>query len=96
MQVALTLITLDEKTPAWAAKMTRASLSQAIQYNSLTVLYEDEKALRPGRSYVIGELLQRGLVPRTGALPDVSYTHIPRQHGTSPQVFASRLLRNTA
>ena len=54
-QAALTLLPLDEKTPGWAAGMTRFSLRHAIQYNSLELRIEDEKALRPGRPYVVGE-----------------------------------------
>lgn len=57
LQVVLTLLPLDEKTPEWAARMTRSSLSQCIEYNSLTLHIEDEKALRSGRPYVVGEVL---------------------------------------
>lgn len=54
MQVALTLLPLHEKTPEWAARMTRFSLRHAIQYNNVDLRIEDEKALRPGRPYVVG------------------------------------------
>ena len=53
--MALTLLPLNEKTPEWAAKMTRFSLRHAIQYNNVEIRMEDEKALRPGRPYVVGE-----------------------------------------
>ena len=53
-QVALTLLPLGEKTPEWAARMTRFSLRHAIQYNNVDLRIEDEKALRPGRPYVVG------------------------------------------
>ena len=55
LQVALTLLPLKEKTPEWAARMTRFSLRHAIQYNNLELRIEDEKALRLGRPYVVGE-----------------------------------------
>ena len=53
--MALTLLPLNEKTPEWAAKMTRSSLRHAIQYNNVEIRMEDEKALRHGRPYVVGE-----------------------------------------
>ena len=57
--MALTLLPLKEKTPEWAARMTRFSLRHAIQYNQLELRIEDEKALRTGRPYVVGEWLSK-------------------------------------
>ena len=57
--MALTLLPLKEKTPEWAARMTRFSLRHAIQYNKLELRIEDEKALRTGRPYVVGEWLSK-------------------------------------
>lgn len=54
MQVALTLLPLDEKTPGWAAKLTRYSLTRCIEYNDLELRLEDLEALRSGRPYVVG------------------------------------------
>ena len=63
LQVALTLVPLKEETPAWAARMTRASLRLAVEYNSMELRIEDPKALRSGRPYVVGGLLPGPLAP---------------------------------
>ena len=62
MQVALTLLPLDEKTPGWATKLTRYSLTRCIEYNDLELRLEDSEALRSGRPYVVGMPLHLAII----------------------------------
>ncbi len=48
---------MDLPTPRWARTLTRFSLEQAAKYHDLSLIIEDKDALRPGRPYVVGELL---------------------------------------
>lgn len=56
------LLPLDEKTPEWAAKVTRYSLTRCIEYNSLELRLENPEALTSGRPYIIGKPLHLAFI----------------------------------